>query len=441
MTAEIAVLNSEGIALASDSAVTSELEYTQKISTSSNKIFSLSNDKPVGIMIYGNARFVNYPWETIIKVFRNNNLSLNGYPTLEDYATSFINYLISENLELDQFDEDNYIAAFVELFLYKIRKDSFLEVDSRIEQGEEFSSTLLHECTLEVVNGYDGDFSSGNIIIPINQGRNVINRYRRGVRQSIQNILGDILSQPERSNIIRIIINAFSRHFLEDLWTGVVIVGFGERELLPHIYSYKVEGRFNYITRTLNRPILKYEFDEDKSVTSGAMSAVVPFAEDNMVHRFMNGVDPYYLYAENSLLSNSCDNFVGTIVSQLDRYNDDEKASITQQLNQHTNQLLAEFDENMSQVREQYFSNPVTEAVSRMPKDELGTIAEALVHLTSLKLKMSEEPETVAGPIDVALITKGDGFIWIKRKHYFDADKNIRYSMKLLKEILYGREA
>jgi len=28
--------------------------------------------------------------------------------------------------------------------------------------------------------------------------------------------------------------------------------------------------------------------------------------------------------------------------------------------------------------------------------------------------------ETVAGPIDVAIISKGDGLIWIKRKHYFD---------------------
>ena len=35
--------------------------------------------------------------------------------------------------------------------------------------------------------------------------------------------------------------------------------------------------------------------------------------------------------------------------------------------------------------------------------------------------------ETVGGPVDVAVISKGDGFIWIRRKHYFDPALNTRY--------------
>ena len=62
-----------------------------------------------------------------------------------------------------------------------------------------------------------------------------------------------------------------------------------------------------------------------------------------------------------------------------------------------------------------------------MPKSELPAVAEALVGLQSLKRKVSEEHETVGGPIDVALISKGDGFIWIKRKHYFDPAINPHY--------------
>jgi hypothetical protein len=34
------------------------------------------------------------------------------------------------------------------------------------------------------------------------------------------------------------------------------------------------------------------------------------------------------------------------------------------------------------------------------------------------------DAETVGGPIDVAVISKGDGFIWIKRKHYFKPELN-----------------
>ncbi len=34
------------------------------------------------------------------------------------------------------------------------------------------------------------------------------------------------------------------------------------------------------------------------------------------------------------------------------------------------------------------------------------------------------EQETVSDPIDVAVISKGDGFVWIKRKHYFERELN-----------------
>ena len=37
---------------------------------------------------------------------------------------------------------------------------------------------------------------------------------------------------------------------------------------------------------------------------------------------------------------------------------------------------------------------------------------------------MSLDSETVGGPVDVAVISKGDGFIWIDRKHYFRKDLN-----------------
>jgi hypothetical protein len=67
---------------------------------------------------------------------------------------------------------------------------------------------------------------------------------------------------------------------------------------------------------------------------------------------------------------------------------------------------------------------PIIRAVSFLPKDELAAMAESLVNLTSFKRKISLDAETVGGPIDVAVISKGDGFIWIKRKHYFKPELN-----------------
>ena len=61
------------------------------------------------------------------------------------------------------------------------------------------------------------------------------------------------------------------------------------------------------------------------------------------------------------------------------------------------------------------------------PKEEMAALAEALVDTTSLRRKMDSQLETVGGPIDVAIISKSDGFVWIKRKHYFDLELNKDY--------------
>ncbi|MFC2016786.1 hypothetical protein ACFLUD_00030 [Chloroflexota bacterium] len=81
------------------------------------------------------------------------------------------------------------------------------------------------------------------------------------------------------------------------------------------------------------------------------------------------------------------------------------------------------------------FSGPIANIVSVLPKSDLAALAESLISLTIVKRKSSPESETVAEPIDVALISKGDGFIWIKRKHYFNADFNPGFFTRRCKEL------
>lgn len=60
MTAEIAVLNSAGVALAADSAVTVSREAS-KIYLSADKLFQLSLNAPVAAMVYGTATLLGVP--------------------------------------------------------------------------------------------------------------------------------------------------------------------------------------------------------------------------------------------------------------------------------------------------------------------------------------------------------------------------------------------
>jgi hypothetical protein len=95
---------------------------------------------------------------------------------------------------------------------------------------------------------------------------------------------------------------------------------------------------------------------------------------------------------------------------------------------------LNDLDDKLSKVRFEKFIGPVISVVSMLPKDELAAMAESLVNLTSFKRKVTLESETVGGPIDVAVISKGDGFVWIKRKHYFLPELNPQFIQNYFKE-------
>ena len=68
--------------------------------------------------------------------------------------------------------------------------------------------------------------------------------------------------------------------------------------------------------------------------------------------------------------------------------------------------------------------SPLIRTIVTMGKEDIADLAENLIYMTSMKRHVSPFAETVGGPIDVAIISKGDGFIWAKRKHYFSADLN-----------------
>ena len=110
MTAEIAVMNKHAVALAADSAVTLG---QGKIYNSANKLFALSMQAPVGMMIYSNAEFVGVPWESIIKYYRSQHRA-DRCDRLSDYAQCFISFLSSSG-SVDIFPESQQRKHLVRL--------------------------------------------------------------------------------------------------------------------------------------------------------------------------------------------------------------------------------------------------------------------------------------------------------------------------------------
>lgn len=106
MTAEIGILNRRGVALAADSAVTIGQRMTLNNAT---KVFTLDSSHYIGIMTYGNAEFMEIPWEVIIKSYRE-NLANNTFNTIEEYANSIIDY--TQGLSCYKKSYNNWISLY-----------------------------------------------------------------------------------------------------------------------------------------------------------------------------------------------------------------------------------------------------------------------------------------------------------------------------------------
>lgn len=443
MTAEIAIMNKIAIALAADSAGT----IGTKIYNGYNKLFMLSKNFPVGIMIYDNLDFMGIPWEYIIKNYRE-KLGENSFNKLKGYADDFEKYL-SHSIPIDT--QENYFKDFTKnAFKYlKTRIDEFVGLTSNIDSH---LSTILKEncegisgkCLVnglnaaknvrlrlfletEKINQVSKVSSKWQTIPPDEFIRNVERelKYRKIIGEIFEEIFGETPFMYEFKELIKdiTILNFFEIHH-----TGVVIAGFGETQDFPCVISNDIGPQINGKLRS--------EFNKKEScrIKHFKGSRIIPFAQHEMVDAFLDGVIPKYHFEAiqclNDLIkdnSNDILQIIDNIKAEIDEENVNEefvnglKEKIT---NIQTGPYLNKFDIKMNYIKKENKS-PILEAISVLPKDELALMAESLVDITSLKRKATmNQRETVGGAIDVAVISKGDGFIWIKRKHYFDSDLN-----------------
>ncbi|MCE7699793.1 MAG: hypothetical protein K8E24_013590, partial [Methanobacterium paludis] len=59
-----------------------------------------------------------------------------------------------------------------------------------------------------------------------------------------------------------------------------------------------------------------------------------------------------------------------------------------------------------------------------MPIQDAIDLAQFLIETTINFSRFTPGAQTVGGPIEIAAVTKHEGFKWIKRKHYFDSSLN-----------------
>ncbi|WP_134706265.1 hypothetical protein [Rahnella sp. CJA17(1/100)] len=433
MTAEIAVFNKSAVSLAADSAVTiAGSEGVNKIYNGADKLFALSKNHPVGIMVFGTASLCGIPWEMIIKQFRK-EIPSEGFDTIEQYAEAFFSFLCESENIIPMDIRENYLTNTYNhrFFPALINHIESKKIKPLIDEGGEIPSIsdtyiLLEEGCREVLAGLvEGEYLEGMdekdivesrvfaepIAISICDER-LLKEDNIPIPDSLYGVIADLFSY----------ITCKKSPFGHN--TGLVFAGYGEKEFMPAILAFDVLGFF--------KSKLRFSPNISKS-SSGGDSGVVAYAQEDEVETFLHGISKSlkkFMYGGFSAEDEK-------LLSDLSEEIKQSELSVEQQgaLIQKVDELISGRYDRFTRVINEHisekFSSKVTEMIEFLPKQDLAYMAESLVNLTAFKRKVSNDNETVGGPIDVAIISKGDGFIWVKRKHYFDKDLNNHYFSRI----------
>ncbi|MFT4220152.1 MAG: hypothetical protein QM611_06505 [Microbacterium sp.] len=427
MTTEIAILNRGAVALAADSAVSVATPAGLKVYDGVNKLFELIKGRPVGVMIYNSAELSFRPWETIIKAYREER-SRVSLGTLDDYVTDFRTFIKTHPELFSARQQDEAFAQTVVADLISVRTNIVQGLQQALAAGKRPTARLVGIAVSRHVREYwnfarsSYDLSRWPETLP--SVRTLGAHFRAQLDDRIDEVFQNLpLNDTLRANLrVGLLHRAFGRHDSDGQFSGVVLAGFGDDEYYPRLREFRTKAM--YADR-----LLCYDV-EDSSTDIGVQvpGEIKSFAQGDMIRSFTDGIQDQVRGEMIEFWNQWRSQGITAAVEadpRLAQLSPADQLLVAQSIRDLSSQAVDQFLDHMAVYELASIKGPLLQSVSFLPKDELGAMAESLVNLTTLKRRVSiNEAQTVGGAVDVAVVSRGDGFVWLKRKHYFAQELN-----------------
>ena len=425
MTSEVVVMNRMGAALAADSAVTVDVGNTSKVRNSALKVFQLSKYHPVGVMVYENASLLGVPWETIIKLFRA-ALGDTSLDTLEEYGDALVEFIEERKPSLFPMEvQKKYFLEALEAEYTKIDEAARSDLEDRVYYNRTESTLDLDEVEFECANiaiqdhvafwesradaKYFKDVDSTEWISSLSGEVNSLVLRKFEAWHTEADLVGPL------QDLANLLIT--KDHFPAEVLSGLVVVGFGDKEHFPVLQHIEIGGVYDNELKIRPRTC--------ERISQSNLSIVRAFAHTNMVNSFLSGV-PTDVAEDLKRARRMIERMPLAAIDSIRTLDDNERKEIRDRVEAASNRQAERFIEEVLAKSDRRYDG-IHQTVGSLSISELAQVASTLVNLSSFEQRLSFERETVGGPVDVAVISKGDGFIWIARKHYFQRELNEQF--------------
>ena len=359
------IITKEGITLASDLAITNP---NNKSYNCGDKIFKITDEFPIGILINGNVDFEEVPLETLIGEFTK-TIDFKNLKSVESVKNGFLEYLSSNT---NHTPVDEYISWVLEDF----KKELIEEID---EYG--FDEALKYYTSSElnpIVENYENFKNEFDDIIPCDKDKSEYNLK-----------LWKIFS-----------------HQLSYEGTGMIFAGFNAGEFYPTFFEINLHCNDN-------GKIIYEEVDFEINTKEPLIKV---FAINEEAYTFITGTSTEFEEYVETYVEQSNETFLLELEETL---HDEEEFDIKQinDISSICKKLIDNSYSNMSQTIKDYKLNALYEAsesTDYLPKMILWDLADYLIKLTALKQKLSSDYETVSSETEIAFINKTHNFKWVK---------------------------
>lgn len=413
MSAGICIMNKNAIALAADSAVTIGNHLT--VHNSANKLFALSKTEPVGVIIYSNAELMGVPVEIMLKQYKK-AIGNRSFDTLEQYVQDFFSFLLQQS-KLFHFNnnEASYVQDIYKDLLNGLNGDYQFSLQksqsglARPLTAQELSE-LQHDAVCATLKFVDN--------MPFLNGLDVTDYIKDKYFEEIRDYISrnfPWITADDLANLVAATCSVFDRRFFRNGYVGLAFAGYGKGDLFPQMIHIHLSG-------IINEKVRYFEI-EKVSITETFEATIVPLAQTDVMQTFLFGINDSFIQELEHEIPLQVANSIQKVDDSF--FATGKKQDVQRELNTITAGTI----QRIIQKAQKQYLWPITQAVATLPIKELALLAESMINITSIRRQVAIDNNigTVGGPIDVAIVSKCDGFIWLKHKHYFDRTYNPQY--------------
>ena len=470
MTSQFAAINAEGIALASDSAVTISGRGQRSTFNKVNKIFPLGGNHQIAIMICGSPQYQpgNISWERVIGLF-SNDLKKSHHDWFDDYVDRFLRF-VKNSKDINDDNQNNlaiqrslisWVSEFPVVQAYLGYQEGLKIYDQPEVDPEELEKVLgglrdsveeffkaTHEGITTIGKKYSErgpEWAAHHKIVIMDQMNNA-----ETVADYYVNCLNLVMGSETHNKLIEIVNfhMAYTTFKTEDedyrqfgppqdnSWmdnSGIVIVGFGAKDLLPKMKEFRAGPK---ISKKVGALILQRDFklrksedlddqgemrvEDVKGIAEHSASAfIVPFAMQSEIQGVLNGIHkdlaPNLRY---NLPQEMASTLERGIIGDLSEYPGIGKST--------KKKIEAAFEHEARHNIGMYLHTRMSEALDEegrlprrakfrsvvrfLPLPELARFARKMVEIEADIRHLLEPVRSVGGKIKVVTITKENGY-------------------------------